>query len=252
MNLDRYFRWRRFQALLRNDYLQDRGALLTATVTLGLILVSLAPFLGFLGAFPGFVQLLYAPVLFIGGCVYTSLSFRSLDSPETAISAVTVPASATEKLFSRWLLTLVLCPLLLLAALLLALQVGQALNACLFRNREVQWVFYWNEWTRALPGYFVANAVFLCGSTVFRRNAFIKTALCVAAVWLIVAVAVVACKLHGSFTVESGAKAFQFGYQSDTYNALSEWLRRFVSVLVWSAAPVCLAVSYRRIRTIQV
>lgn len=252
MSLEQHFRLRRFRAVLRNDFFQDRGGLLIAAFTLALTLVSLAPFLGYFGAFPFFVRVLFSPILFLGGCIYTSLAFRLLGAPETAISAVMVPASVEEKLLSRWLLTFVLYPCLLLLALVLALQVGQGLNHLLFRGRDVQWVFYWNRWTRALPGYLVANAVFLCGSSVFRKNAFVKTALCVAAVWLVIAVAVVAGKFYGGIEVGNTSRAIQLAYQSDTYNALSDWLSRFVSVLAWSATPVCLAVSYRRLLTVQV
>jgi hypothetical protein len=252
MSLDQHFHIRRFGMVLRNDFLQDRGGLLAAAGALALILLSLAPFLGIFSAFPFFVKVLYSPVLVIGGCLYTSLAFRSLATAETAISAVMVPASAGEKLLSRWLLTSLFYPFLLLSAMLLALQAGQALNLCLFRSRELQWVFYWAEWTRALPAYLVANAIFLCGSAVFRKNAFIKTALCVAAVWLIVAVIVVASKLQGWAVADGTTRAFQFGYQSGTYTALSEWVKRFVSFLLWSATPVCLIVTYRRLRTLQV
>ncbi len=252
MSLQQHFCPRRFWMVLRNDFLQDRNGVLSAAGALALLLLSLAPFLGFFAAFPFLVKALYSPVLVIGGCFYTSLAFRTLASPETAISAVMVPASAGEKLLSRWLLSFVFYPFLLLSAMLLALQAGQALNLCLFGNRELRWVFYWNDWTRALPGYLVANAIFLCGSVVFRRNAFIKTALCVAFVWLIVAVVVVACKLQGWVVTDGATKAIQFGYESGTYSALSEWVKRFISFLLWSATPVCLAVSYRRLRTLQV
>ena len=105
MQAEHFFRPKRVFLLIRNVLVLNRSsiALITAAVASILLLVSLLDALG--ECRPELHQELYLLVLFSGGILLTSRSFKELHDPVKSLPWLLLPASLLEKTLARILLT---------------------------------------------------------------------------------------------------------------------------------------------------
>ncbi len=121
---------------------------------------------------------LYWFILFAGGCLITSSSFKELHDPSTSIHYLTLPCSAWQRYFSIWALTgpAYFCLVTALYA------VGIFVHVLLHRF----WLFGSPWATLYIAGeYLIANAFFLFGAVLLKKLPFLKTFCCLLIVALI-------------------------------------------------------------------
>ena len=112
-------------------------------------------------------------VFFFGGLILTSQIFSELHSSHQSYSLLTLPASTLEKLVGSWLIT---SPFYIVAFWTISfilfclsyLIAGEPLALSHFFSREI-----WGS----IGSYLVFQTIFLWGACYFRKNNFLKTAL---------------------------------------------------------------------------
>lgn len=171
------FQARRVLRLIRNTLVLQRTAIVVqASAAAGiLLLLSLAD--AMLLSSPGLHQSLYLVVLFAGGLLLTSRSFKDLHDPVQGPFWLLLPASLPEKTLSRVLLTTVV----FLAGSLLGYWafslLAEGCNWLIFQRRHPLFVPFSPEVLKGVLAYTALQAPFLLGAATFRRHALSKTIL---------------------------------------------------------------------------
>lgn len=133
---------------------------------------------------------LYFTVMFIGGYVYTSNIFGELHQSQKSYQYLTLPVSTTERLFSAWILTAVLFPLVSVVLMALIVFLANLVMNFTFDVTPFQSVFSNSGWT-AVKVYAVTQSVFLLGAVYFRKNNFLKTVLALFVVSVVIQIVIV-------------------------------------------------------------
>ncbi|HET6450712.1 MAG TPA: hypothetical protein VFI08_05340 [Spirochaetia bacterium] len=180
---------------LRELAVSYRGVLVAAAAAAGAIIVvsavsSLVLAAG--GAPAGSVQGnhyegFFGLLLFVGGCIVTSLAFREVWQPGGGIAYLSLPGSPLEKLAVKLLLTSVGYAVGSLAFTAGVGAASEALDRLVFGVGHGFFNPFSAEALQAAVRYLVVQAFFLLGSIWFRKLAFVKTVL-----WLLVAAVVLA------------------------------------------------------------
>jgi hypothetical protein len=140
-----------------------------------IILITVASMLG--GVQPFLHVGLFIQMLFVGGIVISSLSFREIHQNGQSILYLTLPGSTLEKFLSKLLVSSLGYAIGALIYYTAVSALGEGLNRLLFGAGHP----FFNPFSRnvllAAAAYLVIQSVFLAGSAFFRRLAFLKTAL---------------------------------------------------------------------------
>jgi len=254
----RDFSIRRLGLLLRRDFSAGYKSVFIAMAAVGgfVILVSV---LSALGRELGSIHFqLYFPLLFIGGFIATSLSFKELYLNGQGVFYLTLPGSSLEKFLSKLLVTSLGYALGSLFFYTAVSSAAEGINRVIFGYGHA----FFNPFTRrvllTVTVYVVTQAVFLVGSVYFRKLAFIKTNLYL---WLFgivltIVVAVTAWVIFRDYAVgpRIGLEPYmqELGRSGELEAVLRPMAEKFLQVakvLFWgAAAPVCWIISYLRLR----
>ena len=167
----------RVLALIRNTLVLQRSSIaVQASAAAGiLLLLSLADAL-LLGR-PELHQRLYLLVLFAGGLLLTSRSFKDLHDPVQGPGWLLLPASLPEKTLSRVLLTTVVFVAGSLFGYWVFSLLAEGVNWLIFQRRHQLFVPFAPGVLKAALTYTALQAPFLLGAVTFRKHALSKTIL---------------------------------------------------------------------------
>ncbi len=173
---------RLFSVLVR-DLEEDRKALTTYAITILAIISALALIQAFSFRFTsqpneGIYDGLYFGFLFLGGMIFTSLSFSDdLYNRIRNHQFLMLPASPLEKLLSRALISAVIYPVTLTLLFTLASLALEPLLYLLFREPMNLFNPFSRDYVVSYFHYISVTSVFFLGSIYFRKTHFFKTIL---------------------------------------------------------------------------
>ena len=253
---------RRLGLLLRRDFAGGyKGVLIAMAAVGGFVILSrvLSAFLRQPGAtHPTF----YIQLLFIGGFIVTSLTFKELHLNGQGIFYLTLPGSALEKFLSKLLVTSVGYAIGSLAFYAAVSAAAEGINRLIFGYGNP----FFNPFDRnvllALAAYLVTQSVFLVGSVYFRRLALVKTVLYLVLFGIVLAI-VTGLAAWFLFRDYAAGRAIAFepymnelGASGDVERVLRPLAEKFIlggRLLFWIAvAPVGWVISYLRLRETEV
>ncbi len=177
---------RRFGRLMLRELATSYRALLIAMAAVGgaVIIISALTALGLVtvnaGSRPGtsdFYLGYFTNLLFLGGFIVTSLSFREVWQNGGGIFYLTLPGSAFEKLLSKLLMTSVgfgVGSLIFMTAVAAA---SEGIDTLVFGFGHGMLNPFDPAALLSLVRYLILQSVFLLGSIWFKKLAFVKTAL---------------------------------------------------------------------------
>ncbi|MCF8107628.1 MAG: hypothetical protein K9J81_01405 [Desulfohalobiaceae bacterium] len=177
MSADSSFQAWRVLRLIRNTLVLQRTAIVVqASAAAGiLLLLSLAD--AMLLCRPELHQRLYLVVLFAGGLLLTSRSFKDLHDPVQGTFWLLLPASLPEKTLSRVLLTTVVFVAGSLLGYWAFSLLAEGCNWLIFQRRHQLFVPFAPGVLKGALAYTALQAPFLLGAVTFRRHALSKTIL---------------------------------------------------------------------------
>ncbi len=177
MSTESSFQAWRVLRLIRNTLVLQRNAIaVQASAAAGiLLLLSLAD--AMILCRPGLHQGLYLVVLFAGGLLLTSRSFKDLHDPVQGPFWLLLPASLPEKTLSRVLLTTVVFVAGSLLGYWVFSLLAEGCSWLLFQRRHQLFVPFAPEVLKGTLAYTALQAPFLLGAVTFRRHALSKTVL---------------------------------------------------------------------------
>ncbi len=208
-------------------------------------------------------HLVFFPLtLFIGGFIFTSLSFRELDNERSLIFYLTLPASNLEKFISKLLISSIGYVLVSLVLYFLFSLTAFVFCTLIFGYAHQIFNPFHHLILTCICLYFVTQSIFLSGAVYFRGNTFIKTILSVfvLAVLYQVFIVIIAYLLYSIITYR-GHIYFSYGilnniFQEESNNSyvvkgISE-IRIFVyiaKVLFWFVlAPLMWVIAFFRLK----
>jgi hypothetical protein len=256
------FSIRRLGMLLRRDFSAGYKSVFIAMAAVGgfAILVSVVSAFGReLGPIH---KQMYYPLLFIGGYIVTSLTFKELHLNAHNVFYLTLPGSSLEKYLSKLLVTSAGYAFGSLFFYTAVSSAAEGINRLIFGYGHP----FFNPFERAtliaVAVYLVTQAVFLVGSVYFRKLAFIKTNLYL---WLFgivltILVGVVGWLIFRDFAVGRRIELEPYfqrlgdsGEMQAVLVPLAENFAKAAKVLFWGAmAPVCWLIGYLRLRETEV
>ncbi len=177
MPIDSSFQAWRVLWLIRSVLVLQRTSIaVQASAAAGiLLLLSLADAL-FLCR-PGLHQHLYLVVLFAGGLLVTSRSFKDLHDPVQGTFWLLLPASLPEKTLSRILLTTIVFVAGSMLGYWVFSLLAEGCNWLIFQRRHDLFFPFAPEVLKGTLTYTALQAPFLLGAVTFRRHALSKTVL---------------------------------------------------------------------------
>jgi hypothetical protein len=205
----------------------------------------------------------YPLTLFIGGFIFTSLSFGELASEQSRISYLTLPASVFEKFASRLLVTSAGYVLVSVAFYFVFSVIAFAVNMLIFGVAHPVFNPAHPVIVLCIGLYLVTQSVFFAGAVYFRGNALIKTivALFVLALafWIFMAI-VFAGALYGIVAIRHIDFPFDLFFKGQYYPAVPHEFDRIstvfavvIQVLFWFVlAPLAWVIGYFRLKEVEV
>jgi len=171
------FNFKRFALLVKKDTLQDdKNHLIriAALVTVSLVIFMISTATGGINeAYEG----LFLPLLWLGGFIFTSASFRDAHSTESIHTWLMTPASQLEKFILKLMMTTVVYVLVLIVGVFLGSLLNSLVYALFFSARPPLfnpfqgWVGY------NILHYVIIQSLFFLGAVWFRKHNFLKTIL---------------------------------------------------------------------------
>lgn len=153
----------------------------------------------------------------VAGYVLTATVFSELQSPDSASQLLTLPATASEKLFSSWIISLILYTLITYAVLTVLLLLMFATSG-LFFGESVNFThsIAATEPTQNMLSYMLFNSIFMLGAVLFRGNNFLKTAFSILLFFLFIGIqSILLINLFTPDTIQSFSLSFPFALQSE-------------------------------------
>lgn len=259
-----FFSLKRMALLFRRDLAANyRTILIAASVVAALVLVS-SLLAGWQHGAGKPHQIFYFQVLFIGGYLVSSRTFREIHDTQKSYAYVLLPASTLEKFSQRLLSTSLVYTLGTLTAYLAVAGLCELLNKLLFGFS----LPLFNPFNRVtlliLAGYLVSQSVFVLGSVYFRKTAFLKTLLTLFLLGVLLGVLAYLGLVLLLPDYFDGLKP------SDDLNLYFEYMERqgwqgggvigvfraaavAARIFFWGLlAPLCWVLSYRRFRRVEV
>ena len=177
MQAESVFQLTRVFLLVRNTLVLNRTAIAVTTAAVGsiLMLVSLLDALG--QCRPGMHQKLFLLVLFLGGILVTSRSFKELHDPVKGLAWLLLPASQLEKTLARILLTTVVLIAGSMLFFFIFSLVSEGVNTLLAGRRHTLFQPFDPLVLKGAMTYTAIQAPFLLGAVYFRKHALSKTIL---------------------------------------------------------------------------
>jgi hypothetical protein len=168
---------RRLGLLLRRDFSGGYRGVLMAMVAVGGFVILASVVSAFSRDLGPMHPTLYVQLLFIGGFIVTSLTFRELHLDGQSVFYLTLPGSALEKFLSKLLVTSLGYAVGSLLFYTAVSSAAEGINRLIFGYGHPFFDPFDPTILLAAAGYLVTQSVFLVGSVYFRRLAFVKTVL---------------------------------------------------------------------------
>ena len=171
------FNPQRLGLLLKRDaYSGYRGTLIAMGAVFGIMMLT-SLLSAWVKGNPFLYQGFFPALLFVGGFIVTSLSFRELHQNGRSYLYLTLPGSHLEKFISKLLVTSVGYAAGTLLYLTVVSALCEGLNHLIFGRGNGLFNPFNREVLLAAAAYLVVQSVFIVGSTYFRKMAFLKTVL---------------------------------------------------------------------------
>jgi hypothetical protein len=259
---------RRLVLLLRRDLVHGYRAVLIAMAAVGGILIVFS-FLSMLGrAVQDFYTPYYVGLLFLGGFLFSSGSFKEMHQQGSGPFYLTLPGTTLEKLVSKLLVTSVGYAAAVLVFMAGASALSELLNRAVFGAGHIWFDPFSLPILKSAAAYLVCQGLFLLGSVWFRKVVFLKTLLAENIVVIglaIIAAIIFRLTLGGLFSgghprpevVQLFSHGFGNvtvnGHAADALNRGSHVFLTIARVLFWGAfAPVCWVAAYFRLQETEV
>ena len=256
------FSFRRLGLLLRRDASTGYKSVFIAMAAVGgfVLLVSVVSVLGReLGPIHA---PMYYPLLFLGGYIVTSLTFKELHMNGRGVFYLTLPGSALEKFLSKLLVTSLVYAFGSLFFYTAVSSAAEGINRLVFGYGHP----FFNPFTRTtltvIAVYIVTQAVFLVGSIYFRKLAFIKTNLYLwlFAIAVVIIIALIGWAIFRDYAIGQRINLDPYfqrigesGQLQTVLGPLADKFLQAAKVLFWGLmAPVCWVISYLRLRETEV
>jgi hypothetical protein len=130
-------------------------------------------------------QVFFSLGLFLTGFIATSLSFSSMHRADRSYAYLTLPASHLEKFVEKLLLTAVVYPVVAVVTYVLYTLILAGLSPLLFDQSFTVFNPFGAMMSETLRAYVVLGSLFLFGAAYFRSRHFIKTALSIAGIFVL-------------------------------------------------------------------
>ena len=270
------FSWPRFQALMRSDFLVNKGTYIKLAATAIGCFIALAILISIIAmndinsffklnessfsksALEGLIQsrrYSYSSILLtlcfwivsIAMTVFGSLTFSSLSSKKRRISTFMLPASLSEKYFQRMLVYLVGGTLTLLIGCMFAILIAQITFAgSAFLEILKDWNHIWDGESFYITmigcvSVILGNAIYTLGSSLWPKLSWIKT-------WLVV---MVIQWIGGIFLITGLFSGIDFAYLVKIFDS-GEFLFWFITLIMAIIIIVCWYFAWRRFHNTQI
>ncbi len=178
--MNQYFSFRRFGLLLKLDFAENgKSYLLITGLIIGLMLLLMTPVL-YSNGYSNTRELLHALALFVcvwlGGSLFTSITFAQYSGPAKGIPALMLPASQMEKFGAAWLVNLFFSLLFIVLFWQLHHGIFDLANSRLPAGGPNYRPIPPNPSQFLTYAYFLIQGSMFLGSIYFPKNAFLKTA----------------------------------------------------------------------------
>lgn len=176
--MNQVFNFHRFGLLLKLDFAENgKKNTLSFLVIAGVMLILMNPYIDFskIHIDATFLHVLALSIAMFCGSLFTSLAFSKYNNPSECISAISVPASQTEKFLSALFTNMIFMSLLLILFFVLHFE---GVKIILSRFPDETFI-------KKLPPsismfliflFFFVHGVSFLGSIYFRKAGFVKTA----------------------------------------------------------------------------
>jgi hypothetical protein len=160
---------------------------------------------------PGFHQVLYVGVLYVGGIIVTGKIFKELHHNERGPAWLLLPASQLEKFLSRLLLSTVLYAVGTMILYFFFSVISEGVNGLLFGRHHNLFQPFDPMILKSVAYYVVLQSPFLAGAVYFRKHNLSKTILTLMAYSfvLLVVVMISTWLLFGSY-IDGMFSTFEF------------------------------------------
>lgn len=233
---------------LRNDAtVLYRSFILAVAVVLSIALV-ITVFVFRSGTAWNYYDFLFGPLLYIGGYIYTAGMFSDVHHQLKGSYYLLVPASITEKFVSR----LVISGLLYVIGITLAVSVFSYLIYFLAKGTSGAYLPVFSPFRpkiiKSCGIYLVTQSLFLFGSTLFRKHAFLKTFLVI--IGFLIAFSIIQ-GIVGAFVLREN-QSVQISITIDELVQFIESVAPVFKIIFWFVmAPIFWLLSVWRLRGIQ-
>ncbi len=182
--MDKYFNSRRFGLIIKNEVVSDYKSWFTYFITVICVYTGISIIEGitykFSGSIPGSENLfgLFYGFLFLGGFIATAQVFSDTNDKFESALWFTLPGSALEKYITSVLISGVGYIVFICVAFFSASVVSNIFTQIIFGFSKA----FFNPFTTNAIGavtlyYLLTHSIFILGSIVFKKAAFIKTVL---------------------------------------------------------------------------
>ncbi len=263
MGTSRVFNLKRFYLLLQKDfYTQYKTYLIAWGAISGILFIvnisSIASYNQW-----NFNLVFYPLTLFIGGFIFTSLSFNELTHEQSRISYLTLPASNIEKFASRLIATSIGYVLVSLVLYFLFSLFTFAVNYLIFGHAHPIFNPCHPLIGFCISIYLVTQSIFLFGAVYFRGNTFIKTILSLftlaIAYWVFIILAalltlyIISLTGYIHFSWDLFFKGLYYPSIPSAFKSVFEIFSRVVRILFWFIlAPLCWIITIIHLKEIEV
>lgn len=162
--------FKRLTQLITNDVYLHRKTILTVAATI-IVLYALMPFQITANATAYFL------ILYLGGFIITSYTFKELHDKNKVYLYLTLPCSNLERFLSKWLQTTVLFAIGTLIVFYLFSLLTVIVNRLVYKQDIATFNLLQADLWLSIGKYIILQAIFLLGAVTFKKNAFIKTVL---------------------------------------------------------------------------
>ncbi len=255
MDTNNIFNIRRLYLLIRRQLLSNANAWLIAFGAVAGSLLVISLFVAYFqpASLAGLTGL-YFTVMFIGGYIFTSNIFAELHQAQRSYQYLTLPVSITERVFSAWILTAIVFPLIALLSMALIVFIANLVMNFTFDVEPFQSVFSPVSWA-SIKVYLVTQSVFLLGAAYFRKNNFLKTVLALFVISMIIQT-ILALSAWAIFSPLSETGGFQIGPQhmsEQMENLFLNYIPTTARIIFWYLfAPFFLVVTWFSLKERQV
>lgn len=243
-----YFNLRRLYLIMRADVATIKGPIIITLVTLYsfLFLVNLLNNDNFISVNDS--PTIFFLSLFFGGILLSSLGFKNYQFPNRGYFYLLLPASLLEKFLGRLLLTGIVYPVVLLLAYSLfywfiSLMVLISTGKLFFVNT----LFSGLVW-HAIYTYIIIQAIFILGSSYFKKNALIKTLLSLFCLGIVIVILV---SSFANITLHA-VDIIHFVDWNKSAIVAVKISATFMHILSLLVAPICWLLTYLRLQKIEV